>query len=43
MGHKCTDERSIHVVVGFNGETIILISAYYPDLNHWLDDFKTRR
>lgn len=33
----------IHVVVGFNGRKIIIISAYHPDSDHWENDFKTRR
>lgn len=33
----------IHVVVGFNGERIIIISVYRPDAEHWESDFKTRR
>ena len=34
---------AIHVVVGFNGRRIIIISAYYPDLEHWESDYKTRK
>jgi hypothetical protein len=37
-GHK-----NLHVVVGYNGKTIIIITAYYPDLEHWTSDYKTRR
>ncbi len=34
---------ALHVVVGFNGIDIIIISAYHPDLEHWEKDFKTRK
>ncbi|MBE5905438.1 MAG: DUF4258 domain-containing protein [Lachnospiraceae bacterium] len=43
MGYRDCDNRVIHVVVGFNGSRIIVISAYYPDSEHWLYDYKTRR
>ena len=35
--------KPIHVVVGYNGKKIIIISAYYPDEERWEQDFKTRR
>ena len=34
---------TIHVVVGFNGRKIIIISAYHPDKVHWEADLKTRK
>ncbi len=37
------ENGAIHIVVGFNGKKIIIISAYRPDDNHWLDDYKTRK
>lgn len=37
---KC---KKLHVVIGYNEETIIIITAYYPDLEHWNSDYKTRR
>lgn len=37
------EDGVIHVVVGFNGRKIIIISAYHPDEEHWEDDFKTRK
>ena len=36
-------DSPIHVVVGFNGRKIIIISTYHPDLEHWEDDYKTRK
>lgn len=40
----CLDGKTvIHVVVGFNGQRVLVISAYYPDLEHWEDDYKTRK
>ena len=42
----CVSDRKndvLHVVVGFNGRKIILISAYRPDNEHWEDDYKTRK
>ena len=36
-------DNTIHVVVGYNGKKIIIISAYRPDLEHWEPDYKTRR
>ena len=38
-----TDGDRIHIVVGFNGEKIHMISAFYPDKERWNDDFSTRR
>ena len=37
------DMRPIHVVVGYNGKKIIIISAYYPDRERWYEDYKTRK
>lgn len=33
----------IHIVVSHNKEYIYLITAYYPDLEQWEEDFKTRK
>ena len=35
--------KYIHVVVSCNEDYIYLITAYYPDEQHWQDNFKTRR
>ncbi|MCR5061198.1 MAG: DUF4258 domain-containing protein [Saccharofermentans sp.] len=37
------NDEVLHVVVGFNGKRIIIISAYRPDREHWEDDYKTRK
>ena len=34
---------AIHVVVGYNGRKIIIISAYRPDKEHWEANYKTRK
>ena len=36
-------DGALHVVVGFNGRRIIIISAYHPDGEHWESDYKTRK
>ncbi|MGN0483973.1 MAG: DUF4258 domain-containing protein [Lachnospiraceae bacterium] len=43
MGNKISDKKVIHIVVGFNGNKFLIISACYPDQIHWHDDYKTRR
>ncbi len=43
LGLKISNDTYIHVVVGFNGKKVLIISAYYPDNVHWLEDLKTRR
>lgn len=37
--------KALHVVVGKDGqdETCYLITAYWPDIELWSDDFRTRR
>lgn len=37
------NNKYIHVVVSHDGEYIYLITAYYPDVNQWEADFKTRK
>ena len=34
---------AMHMVVSRDGEYLYLITAYYPDLDIWESDFKTRR
>lgn len=36
-------KKYIHVVVGSNLETLWIITAYYPDLNKWKQDLRTRK
>ena len=33
----------LHIVCGINSETLHMITAYYPDINKWENDMKTRR
>lgn len=35
--------RPIHIVVGCNGKLIYIVTAYFPDLTEWQNDYKTRR
>ncbi len=42
LGLTCED-KSIHVVCALKGDNIWMITAYYPAISQWLDDFKTRR
>ena len=37
------NNRILHVVCGYNGEELWIITAYYPDNKEWKDDFKTRK
>ena len=43
LGLEFQTDGAIHVVVGFNGRKIIIISAYHPDNEHWEADHKTRK
>jgi hypothetical protein len=38
-------DTPLHVVAAFDSEqsTVYVITAYYPDTVHFLDDYKTRR
>lgn len=38
-----TAEISLHVVVGCDSAYIYAITAYYPDVNEWQPDMKTRK
>jgi hypothetical protein len=33
----------IHVVVGWTEKKLWIVTAYYPDIEMWSDDFKTRK
>lgn len=35
--------KPIHVVAGIGEDLLWIITAYYPDLRHWNDGYKTRR
>lgn len=43
LDYRVVDNKAIHVLVGFNGKRMLIISACYPDAQHWLPDNKTRR
>ena len=36
-------EKYLHAVVSLNEDRIFLITAYFPSLDEWEPDFKTRR
>ena len=37
------DNNYIHVVCGMSESELHLITAYYPDTDEWIDDFKIRK
>ena len=37
------NNRAVHVVVGYDGDNVFIITAYYPSAEKFFDDFKTRR
>ena len=48
-GHSCLvlgcgeDERLLHVVCSPKDEYLVVITAYIPNTDQWVDDFKSRR
>lgn len=40
---NCNDGKIIHVVCSLGEGNVWMITAYYPNTNEWLEDFKTRR
>ena len=42
LGKDCNNEV-LHIVCGLNGNTVYVITAYYPDSIKWEEDMKTRR
>lgn len=40
---KFADNKIIHVVVGYNGNSIYVISVYIPDETKFKENFKVRR
>ena len=36
-------KKYIHVVIGTDLETLWIITAYYPNLDKWKQDLRTRR
>ena len=37
LGYRIIDNKAIHIVVGFNGTRLLIISACYPDEKKWLN------
>ena len=37
------NNKMLHIVCGINEDTVHMITAYFPDINKWEDDMKTRR
>ena len=42
LGHDAGG-AALHVVCGYGLDSIWMVTAYYPDLNEWEEDLKTRR
>lgn len=40
---SCKDGKRLHVVCSLGKGNVWMITAYYPNTNEWLEDFKTRR
>lgn len=40
---KTTNGKDIHIVMSDEGNMSRIITAYYPDVNKWSSDFKTRK
>lgn len=40
---RCENNRAIHVVCSLGDNNIWMITAYYPNIDEWLEDFKIRR
>ena len=39
----CRDNKPIHIAVGVDDDKLWLITAYYPTLDMWEVDYKTRK
>ena len=37
------DDKIIHVVAGYDGKYMFIITAYFPNTDKFLEDLKTRR
>lgn len=42
LGHTINKDL-IHVVCGINEDRVFIITAYYPNIENWEKDMKTRR
>ena len=38
-----TDNKPIHVVAGIGNDNLFIITVYYPTLDKWESDYKTRK
>jgi len=38
-----TETKPLHVVAGTDGDYLWLITAYYPTINKWEENYKTRK
>lgn len=43
LDYRAVDKKAVHVLIGFNGKRMLVISVCFPDAEHWLQDNKTRR
>ena len=43
MSEKSVKNERIHIVVSCDSDFIYLITAYFPDLEVWENDYKTRK
>ena len=43
FGYNMMNNRAVHVVAGYDGDNVFIITAYYPSAEKFFDDFKTRR
>lgn len=37
------NDKFLHTVIGSNLSQLWIVTAYYPDINKWSSDFKTRK
>ena len=42
LGH-CRDNKPLHIAIGMGDDKLWLITAYFPTLDMWEEDFKTRK
>jgi hypothetical protein len=42
LGYTKT-RKALHIVCGFNGTELWLITAYFPNPDEWSEDFRNRR
>lgn len=40
---KSINQKALHIVCGTDGQYLWIITAYYPDIDKWENDLKTRR